>query len=228
MAVSNDALHRVAGHSASIMGDAMVVFGGSHDTGSGWVFRWVGKKFQFSAVGISGGIPLVFELTCTHAPTHFHTCTCTHTHTRTVYVLWAYIAWIDRQWLFTIISQPPALYQGDVIVRKCNHFKFKKQMNSTELLCVCECFNQDQLNYVRGSFRERGIWFCRCNEVWLFDFVESVWKTPVITGKKPNPRYGQSQVDELVILCLRPPVCPSVLIELCLCLSSFRVKLAET
>ena len=33
-----------------------------------------------------------------------------------------------------------------------------------------------------------------CNEVWLFDFEELVWKKPVITGKKPNPRYGQSQV----------------------------------
>ncbi|XP_070207783.1 F-box only protein 42-like [Littorina saxatilis] len=67
MAMSHDTHHPVAGHSASIMGDAMVVFGGSHDTGSG------------------------------------------------------------------------------------------------------------------------------CNDVWLFDFVESSWKKPVITGKKPNPRYGQSQ-----------------------------------
>ncbi|XP_076451876.1 uncharacterized protein LOC143287640 [Babylonia areolata] len=77
MAVSNDALHRVAGHSASILGDTMVVFGGSLDAGSG------------------------------------------------------------------------------------------------------------------------------SNDVWLFDFIESVWKKPVIVGKKPNPRYGQSQTtldDEHILI----------------------------
>ena len=105
--------------------------------------------------------------------------------------------------------------------------------------CMCVCVSVRMSVCVRVSIKTgltmsvavsdgEGIWFCRCNEVWLFDFIESVWKNPVITGKKPNPRYGQSQVDELVILCLRPHVCPPVSIELCLCFSSFRMELEET
>ncbi|KAK7486106.1 hypothetical protein BaRGS_00022715 [Batillaria attramentaria] len=33
-----------------------------------------------------------------------------------------------------------------------------------------------------------------CNEVRVYDFTEGVWTKPVVNGKKPNPRYGQSQV----------------------------------
>lgn len=103
-------------------------------------------------------------------------------------------ALLGTGWL--CLEDPTFLAQGIwlrylIFFLHCNLLKVGL-VNGGNINLVLKC------NLLKDWFKKNIFWhvllFYRNNEVWEFNFIDLTWQRKHTSNKRPNPRYGQTQV----------------------------------